>query len=630
MCGICGLFKVNSNRKVDRLTLRNMVSTLVHRGPDDEGIYINDDDSVGLWHRRLSIIDLSTGHQPMSNLSEDIWIVFNGEIYNFQELKKNLQAKGYHFRTSSDTEVIINSYEEYGESAFADFNGIFAFALYDKRNRFLILCRDQFGVKPLYYSFSSEHLIFASEIKTIFQEPSISKALNYEALNSFLTFRYNPSPQTLFHSVKKLTPGYFLKVTKNGDVLQQPYCNYAPSTNTDISETEAIQEYQNLLEKAVQRQMISDVPIGLLLSGGIDSATIGYLMQKYSNQKIKTFTIGFVGKGDFNELEDARRTAKFIGSEHHDITLTQKEYLDFFLQSFFYMEEPIAETSISALYYVSKLAKEYVKVVLAGQGADEPLAGYNRYIGLHYLSKFAYILQKLPLENIAKLLSRNEKINRAAYAAKFSTELKRFLGVYTIFTQEQKKLLCNEEVRQRLRDVDEVLIERLYSQTSGLLNSVSKMLFIDTRLSLSDDLLLFGDKMTMANSIEMRVPFLDINLVQFVESLPFSLKIKGMQSKYIHKYAAQKWLPKEIILRKKKGFETPLDEWLQSNLAETAKTWFNSKDSICSNYFNLDYINNMIDLHQSHKVNFQRHIFILLSFEMWYRNFFKVNSNDLV
>ena len=211
-------------------------------------------------------------------------------------MKKNLQAKGYHFRTSSDTEVIINSYEEYGESAFADFNGIFAFALYDKRNRFLILCRDQFGVKPLYYSFSSEHLIFASEIKTIFQEPSISKALNYEALNSFLTFRYNPSPQTLFHSVKKLTPGYFLKVTKNGDVLQQPYCNYAPSTNTDISETEAIQEYQNLLEKAVQRQMISDVPIGLLLSGGIDSATIGYLMQKYSNQKIKTFTIGFVGK----------------------------------------------------------------------------------------------------------------------------------------------------------------------------------------------------------------------------------------------------------------------------------------------------------------------------------------------
>jgi len=600
-----------------------MYQSIIHRGPDEEGFYIDQQMGIGLGHRRLSIIDLKTGKQPMSNTTEDIWIVFNGEIYNFLELKKELQSKGYHFRTSSDTEVIIYLYEENGEKAFTRLNGIFAFAIYDKRKRCVILARDHFGVKPLYYTFSNGRLLFGSEMKTIFQDSSVKKEFDYEAFNSFLTFRYNPSPQTLFKNIKKLYPGHYLKTTTEGNIELKSYWNYIPKTNIVISEKEAIEEYQRLLKNAVHRQMISDVPVGLLLSGGVDSAIIGYLMQEEALGRIKTFTIGFPGKGDYNELKDSRKTANLIGSEHYDLTITQTEYLDFFYRSFYCTEEPIAETTVPALYYVSKLAAQHLKVVLAGQGADESLAGYHRYIGTHYICKYVSVLQRLPLKTIASLLPRNERLKRAAYTSQFSTELQRFLGVYTIFTPTQKEHLVKAHVKKLLHNADEALVERLYSQTGELKDSLSKILFIDTRMSLSDNLLLFNDKITMANSLEMRVPFLDIELVQFLESLPSSFKLKGVNRKYIHKKAVEKWLPKEIIYRKKRGFATPMDEWLQTDFAKVAKKLLNAKDSACKKYFNLDFINTMIDQHQKRKENFQSHIFMLLSFELWHETFFE-------
>lgn len=605
-----------------------MCDAVRHRGPDDEGVFIDSTARCGLGHRRLSIIDLTTGKQPMSNVTEMIWIVFNGEIYNFLELKKELQEKGYQFRTNSDTEVIVYLYEEYGEKGFERLNGIFAFGIYDKRNHCLVLARDHFGVKPLYYTGVNGSLIFGSEIKSILQYPSFKKELDYEAFHSFLTFRYNPSPQTLFKGVKKLFPGHYLKVSLEGAVELASYWNYKPATNTDITEGEAIEEYQRLLEQAVRRQLVSDVPVGLLLSGGVDSAVIGYLMQKHARNKIKTFTIGFPGEGDFNELADARRSAELIGSEHYEMELTQKEYMDYFYKSFYSLEEPIAETTIPALYYVAKLASQHLKVVLAGQGADEPLAGYQRYLGEHYLSKYAGLLRILPLKTIAKIVPRNERFKRAAYVSRFSSELQRFLGIYTIFTPEQKDQLLNDATKKHIRNVDEVLVERLYSQASGLENSLSKILFIDTRMGLSDNLLLFNDKMTMANSLEMRVPFLDVELVKFVESLPASFKLRGRTGKYIHKKAVEKWLPGEIIYRKKRGFETPMDKWLQSDLAYMAKDIFNAKDSACSKYFDYKYINKMIDQHQTRKENFRRHIFTLLSFELWHKTFFEYEQID--
>ncbi len=623
MCGIAGIFNYKTNQPVDLTLLTRMYRSIVHRGPDEEGFYINHQTGVGLGHRRLSIIDLKTGKQPMSDTEEDIWIVYNGEIYNFPELKNELQSKGYHFRTNSDTEVIIYLYKEKGEKAFARLNGMFAFAIYDKKKKCVILARDHFGVKPLYYSLINGGLLFGSEIKTILQDASIKRELDYEAFNSFLTYRYNPSPQTLFKNIKKLPPGHYLKVTAGGSIELNSYCDYTAETKSVMSEREAIEEYQRLLKNAVRRQMISDVPVGLLLSGGVDSATIGYLMQEGASEKIKAFTIGFPGKGDYNELNDARRTAKLIGLEHYGLTITQAEYLDFFYKSFYHTEEPIAEATIPALYYVSKLAAQHLKVVLAGQGADEPLAGYHRYIGTYYISKYAGLFKMLPFKTIAEFLPRNERFKRAAYISQFSTELQRFLGVYTIFTPTQKKQLLKTDAKKLIHNADEALLERLYSQTGELQDSLSKMLFIDTRMSLSDNLLLFNDKITMANSLEMRVPFLDVELVQFLESLPSSFKIKMVNMKYIHKKAVEKWLPKEIIYRKKRGFATPMDGWLQTGLAKITKKFLNSKNSACREYFNLDFINLMIDQHQKRKRNFQRHIFALLSFELWYKTFFE-------
>lgn len=629
MCGIAGIFNYRTRESIDPVLLTGMCEIITHRGPDDVGYYLDQEAGLGLGHRRLSIIDLTTGNQPMSNAREDIWIVFNGEIYNFPELKRELQGKGYDFRTTSDTEVIIYMYEEYGEKGFERLNGIFAFAIYDKRKCYLFLVRDHFGVKPLYYMFTEGKLLFGSEIKAILQSASIKKELDFEAFNSFLTFRYNPSPQTLFKDIKKLQPGHYLQVSTEGNVKLNSYWNHIPETNNHISESEAIEEYQRLFSNAVHRQMVSDVPVGLLLSGGVDSAVIGYLMQENTSEKIKSFTIGFPGKGDFNELDDARITAKRIGSEHYDLTITQKEYLEFFYKSFWYSEEPIAEPTIPALYYVSKLASQHLKVVLGGQGADEILAGYHRYIGAHYICKYASVLQKLPLNTISSLIPRNERLKRAAYASRFPNELQRFLGTYTIFTPLQKEYLVLPEVKKRLHNVDESLVENLYSQTSMLDDSLSKILFIDTRMSLSDNLLLFNDKMTMANSLEMRVPFLDIEFVKFVESLPSRLKLNGLSRKYIHKKAVEKWLPKEIIYRKKRGFSTPMDEWLQKDFAKTAKNLFNKKDSACRKYFNLNFINRMIDQHQNRKEDFKRHIFLLLSFELWHKTFFENKKIEL-
>lgn len=622
MCGITGVFNYKSQRTVSRDILKIMTASLKHRGPDEEGYFIDQQTGVGLGHRRLSIIDLKTGKQPMSNTEEDIWIVLNGEIYNFPELKKELKSKGYNFRTKSDTEIVIYLYEEHGEEAFARLNGIFAFAIYDKRQKCVILARDHFGVKPLYYTLSNGRLLFGSEIKAILKDPSVKKELDYEAFNSFLTFRYNPSPQTLFKRIKKLLPGHYLRVTSIGNIELSSYWNYSPETNWQITEKEAIDEYKQLLQNAVQRQMISDVPLGLLLSGGVDSAIIGYLMKKFTQERVRTFTVGFPGKGDYNELDDARKTAKAIDSDHHELLITQDDFLNLFYKSFLITEEPISEPTIPALYYVSKLASKFLKVVLAGQGADEPLAGYHRYLGVYYFDRYSGIFNKLPYKKIITLLPRNERLKRFAYMSKFTTELQRFLAAYTIFTPFQKELLLKEDIKRNISNVDNKLVENIYIQTNKLEDSLSKVLFIDTRMNLSDNLLLFNDKITMANSLEMRVPFLDVDLIKFLESLPSKFKIKNFNRKYIHKKALESWLPKEIIYRKKRGFSTPIDKWLQTNLAKMVIKLLNANNSACKRYFNIDFINTMIDQHQRRKENFQKQIFLLLSFELWFKSFF--------
>jgi len=628
MCGITGIYNYHSREPIQKLVLSSMCEIIRHRGPDDEGIYINDEHYIGLGQRRLSIIDLLTGHQPMSNKNETIWVTFNGEIYNYLELKRELLEKGYSFITTSDTEVIIYLFQEYGERAFEKLNGIFAFALYDLRSRVLYLVRDHFGVKPLYYFVGKNGLIFGSEIKTILLHPDYEKEIDRFALDSFLTFRYNPSPQTLFKGIKKLSPGYFLRAQIDNKSELHSYWNYEPATNITITKEEAIEEYQRLLEQAIKRQLISDVSVGLLLSGGIDSAVIAKVMAMNCNHRINTYTIGFEGKGDFNELVDAEETAKLIEAEHHSLIISKNEYLNFFYCSFLYTEEPISETTIPALYYVCRLASKDLKVVLAGQGADEPLAGYKRYLGEKYISKYSTALKYIPEGLINNYLPRNERIKRAIYASQFSNELERFLAVYTIFSPSDKEKLYKNYEQNEFVNYDLGLIKKLYDKTHNFSDALNKLLFIDTRLSLSDDLLLFGDKMSMANSLEMRVPYLDVDLVSFLETLPSSFKLHGITNKYIHKKALKKWLPEKIIDRKKRGFATPMDEWLRNGFSNEVKNILMGKDSFVLNIFQKQAIQNLIDDHESKMQNNMRKLYSLLSLEVWYKNFFENKQLD--
>lgn len=621
MCGIAGV--VDRSGNLNGNLLEKMSDVIKHRGPDDKGIYFDKEKGVGLVHRRLSIIDLQSGHQPMNSSDDNCVIVFNGEIYNYKELREELLKKGLKFKTNSDTETILNTYLQYGVDGFNLLNGMFAFAIYDKRQNKVILVRDNFGVKPLYYSFTSNGVTFASEIKAILQNKNYKAELDYTAFNSFLTYRYNPSPQTLFKNIFKLKPGEYLEYNLDGNYKLDYFDKYEPKINYSIKDNEAIDEYSYLLQKSVKRQLTSDVPVGLFLSGGIDSAVLGYFMKKDIGKKFDSFTIGFSGEGNYNEIDDANISSEFIGSKNFNRTLTKEEYLNFFQKSFYYLEEPVAEATVPALYYLSQLASEHVKVVLAGQGADEPLAGYKRYYGESKISKYQSLLNLLPLNTISEMLPRNERLKRATYAAQFTNEMERFLAIYTIFTPEQKAGLLNDDVKSKMTNEDLELLKHLYSRTENLDDSLSKILFIDTRMKLSDDLLIFGDKMTMANSLEMRVPYLDKELVKFLETLPSNLKLRGNKHKYIHKKAAENWLPQEIVNRKKRGFETPIDEWLQGSFADDAKKIFNEENSASRNFFNLNYLNKLIDEHKSGKENHLRQIFTLLSFEMWYKTFFE-------
>lgn len=621
MCGIAGV--IDSSGNLNETLLEKMSDVIKHRGPDDKGIFFDKEKGVGLVHRRLSIIDLQSGHQPMNSYDDNCVIIFNGEIYNYKELRDSLLKEGMKFRTNSDTETILNIYLQYGIEGFNLLNGMFAFVIYDKKNNKIILVRDSFGVKPLYYSFTNNGITFASEIKAILQNKNYKAELDYTAFNSFLTYRYNPSPQTMFKNIFKLNPGEYLEYNLDGKYKLDNFDKYEPKINYNIKENDAIGEYSRLLQKSVKRQLISDVPVGLFLSGGIDSAILGNFMKLDNGKKFDSFTIGFSGEGNYNEIDDANISSQIIGSKNFNRTLTKEEYLNFFQKSFFYLEEPVAEATVPALFYLSQLASKHIKVVLAGQGADEPLAGYRRYYGESKISKYQTLLNLLPLNMFSEMLPRNERLKRASYASQFTNEMERFLAIYTIFTPEQKSQLLNDNVKSKMTNEDLELLKPLYSRAENLDDSLSKILFIDTRMKLSDDLLMFGDKITMANSLEMRVPYLDKELVKFLETLPSNLKLRGNKHKYIHKKAAEKWLPQEIINRKKRGFETPMDEWLQGSFADDAKKIFNGENSASRNFFNLDFLNKIIYEHKSGKENYLRHIFALLSFEMWYKTFFE-------
>lgn len=624
MCGICGIFDRSGN-SINPDLLNKMTSIMQHRGPDGEGQLI--DGQVGLGHRRLSIIDVEGGAQPISNEDESIHIVFNGEIYNFIELRGELEAAGHHFRTRSDTEVIVHAYEEWGKKCVRRFNGMFAFALWDARRRELFLARDHLGIKPIYYVELKNRILFASEIKSLLQEPECPREVDVEALAELFTFRFVPSPKTLFRGIFKLFAGHTMTVCAEGIQIER-FWSWVPIIRDRYDEMELIYEYQVLLEDAVKLQLRSDVPLGLFLSSGIDSGVLLAIMSKYSSGPVQAFTIGFEGGEKSNEVEDARDLAKIYGANHHFMMVSPGDYLDYYENYLWNIEEPLGNETAAAFYFVSKITSEKVKVALTGQGADEPWAGYDRYLGVK-LSKFYSRMPSIMTTPLAILLTRLpgrfERLKRGALALSEPDMLTRFAKVYSFFSAEMKQQLFKGELKaQNTGDGyrSKEAIRRLQNDVRHL-DPVTQMLYIDTRASLPDDLIMVGDKTSMANSLEARVPFLDYRLVEFIESLPSNLKLNGLTGKYLHKKAMGKWLSKDVIYRKKKGFANPIDDWFRTRMKAFVEDCLLSSDSAVTQYFDQAYIRRMLQIDRNGRDQLRRHIYLLVSFEMWHRTFIR-------
>jgi asparagine synthase (glutamine-hydrolysing) len=622
MCGICGIFNFNG-APVERDLLTRMTTTIRHRGPDGEGFYVGE--SVGLGHRRLSIIDLEGGAQPITNEDGTLQIIFNGEIYNFIELREELKKKGHIFKTRSDTEVILHGYEEWGLDCLLRFNGIFAFALWDQQRKRLVLARDHLGVKPLYYIVLGNRLLFGSEIKALLADPECPKEVDLPALGQLFTLRYVPSPETLFHRIKKLPPGHLMVAHSEGIEVRR-FWNWTPQIRRDVSEPVLIEQYQELVEDAVRLQMRSDVPVGLFLSSGVDSGALLALMSKYAGKPVHTFTIGFEEGERSNETSDAREIATRFGADHSEMIVGPKDYQAYYDRYMWDLEEPVGNETAAAFYFVSLIASRKVKVALTGQGADEPWAGYHRYIGVK-LSRFYSRLPRFLTDGIVRKIveksSKNERLQRGVVSLSEQDILTRLVKIYSFYSSAMKAKLFQPWVKEQI-SVDGLearqALRRLQSDVATL-DPLTQMLYIDTRANLPDDLLMVADKTAMANSLEARVPFLDYRLVEFIETLPPKLKLRFFQGKYLHKKALEKWLPKTVVYRKKKGFENPIDQWLRGRMRFYVNECLLSDRSAVGRYFDRAYIRELVAQHEARNQNYLRHIYLLISFELWHQKF---------
>ena len=609
MCGIVGSINVPFDNKT--------LDLIAHRGPDDNDI-INltvDSSNITLGHTRLSIQDLtSAGHQPMYSACGNFVIIFNGEIYNHLDLRKKLTDVT--FRGHSDTETIVNYIAVFGIDAVKDFNGIFGMSIIDIKSQKMYLVRDRYGVKPIYFHQSDNTLLYASEIRPI--KELINSKLSKDNLSTLLKLRYNPAPTTLYTEVEKLLPGHILTYDLKTDT-SDIYSFISPvMINKMLSFDDALQQYGELFEQAIKRQLLADVEVGVLLSGGIDSALVAYFVQKYSDKPIKTFTIGFEEDDDSDETNDARESAQILGTEHYEIKITDKQFEDVFGKCIEIVEEPLGTTSIIPMYFLNKLVAEHgIKVVLTGQGADEPLGGYKRYQGEVLTEKVPSFVFSM-LKPLSKFI-KNESVYRAINSLGEKDTVKRFELIYSLFSQDEIKRLINIDESKSYK-----LIEYFYTLLDGQnKDGTNAMMSNDIRMNLCDDLLLYTDKISMNFSIEARVPMLDNDLVDFMESLPLEHKIVGKDGKYIHKIFAESVLPKEIIYRKKKGFKSPTEKWFKGDKGLTYKNMLITEKTNFSHIFDIEEVSRLFDMHMSGKRNMEKQLFTLISIYYWMQDYDK-------
>jgi asparagine synthase (glutamine-hydrolysing) len=617
MCGISGLIYFNKERKIDLSVLKNMTDTLNHRGPDDEGFYIHN--NVGLGFRRLSIIDLNTGHQPLSNKDESKWIVFNGEIYNFLEQRELLKQKGYSFKTKTDTEVILKLYEEYGVNCLQYLRGMFAFAIWDNDKQQLFCARDRFGIKPFYYYTDKNKFVFGSEIKAILKSGDIDKTLSYDALDSYFAFGYITSHLSIFKTIKKLQPGHYLLLSFKDkvsiDIQRYWEIQFAPDNSK--TEDQWMQEINSCLSETVKMHMISDVPLGAFLSGGIDSSSVVAMMAKNSTRPIKTFSIGFKEK-EFNELEYAKEVAQKYGCEHHE-QIVEPESISLLPKLIHAYDEPFADTSAIPTYYVSKLAREFVTVALSGDGGDELFAGYDSYPDFMRLHSYPFnfkssFYNKLIWGNIHEIIPNNMKGKNGSF---FLSKNKNYLYAYKHMwsIRERKKLILHHQAIN-YSNASELYKEKILRK--GLNNDfVTNMQNLDMQTYMVDSILTKVDRASMLNSLEVRVPLLDHKFAELSFKIPSQLKLKGKEQKYVFKKAMSDSLPQNILKHPKQGFGVPLSFWFKDNLKEYVNDVLLSQNSFLSLYLDRKYIRKIVENNASGTKDFSNHIWSLIFFEEW-------------
>ncbi|ACF14475.1 asparagine synthase (glutamine-hydrolyzing) [Chloroherpeton thalassium ATCC 35110] len=639
MCGIAGILNYGARPEaVSETVLQKMTEQIRHRGPDDSGLYISPDRKLGLGFRRLSIIDLSAaGHQPMPNRDGSIWITFNGEVYNHQELRESLEEQGFRFRSRTDTEAILYAYETYGADFLQKIYGMFAIAIWDARKNELLLARDRLGIKPLYYTLQNGALYFASEIKSILAHPHISPELNAQGLYDYLTFYMTPPAETLFKGIHKLEAGHFLKIkATSGDLQKTRYWNIThrsesfPKENFHV-ERFCIENIRRLLRTSIKDRMMSDVPFGVLLSGGIDSSLNVALMSELMTRPVETFSIGFKDLEKYNELGYAREVAKAFGTNHHEMFLEEKAALEFLPDMVWHLDEPNADPVCVPMHLVSRLAKASgTTVVQVGEGSDELFSGYKLY--LQEVQYFTYYYSLLPesLKETAfgfmqKFMPEHLLTDYLRRAARHDQP---FYGGATCFTETQKSQLLTERFRDSVKSSGRIAAHFFAELERFAPGSVSedylrKMLYVELKNRLSELLLMRVDKMSMAVSAEARVPFLDHRLAEFAFQIPAALKIKNGEPKYILKKAAEGIIPHNIIYRKKQGFAAPIPEWLRTGkLHDFAKSQIFESRLFRQEIFNRRYVEHLFEQHRSGRENRGVQIWSLMLVAMWHKRFF--------
>ncbi len=624
MCGITGFIEKtrNASQEEREILLDKMCKIITHRGPDEQGTNVEGRAALGM--RRLSIIDLSGGQQPIYSQDGSKFIVFNGEIYNYRELKKELESLGYKFKTNSDTETIIHAYDEFGVDCLEKLRGMFAFAIWDKSDESLFIARDRVGKKPLFYSLlPNGNFVFGSGLKSLLTHGEMSKDINYSALDAYLTFGYVPEEFCIFKGVEKLQPGHFL-IFKDGKIKTEQFWNFKYEEISKVkSEEEYAKELREKIKDAVKVRLISEVPLGAFLSGGVDSSAIVGMMSQILDKPVKTFSIGF-NEDTFSELKYARITAKHFKTEHHEFVVTP-DLVEIIEDLVWHFDEPFSDPSSMPTYMVSKMARDYVTVVLSGDGGDELFAGYTRYLidkkrsGLGNLPK---AIRKGLMQPISEALPHNTRGKNFLYNTSLDS-IDRYIDSVSQFGKLKKSSLYAGKFKAKLNGNQNA--ETVYQQIANSIstgNPIDNLLYLDSKTYLPSDILTKVDRMTMATSLEARVPLLDQDLIDYVtQKIPTALKLKGDVTKYIFKKSLEGLVPKEILYREKQGFGVPIGEWINSQLKEKIHDTLIEKRTLERGYFEPKYIKLLLDEHSTGRRDHSHPLWVLWMLELWHRRF---------